>query len=131
MNVNKEEKIAQLMKTLELSRDEALELMAEDERVDRMKPSETSNDLTKEQKQVIKKMKNVSRAPTVYNWDTKKRERKPNELKREIIDDLFTFLLENWPELRENANIAYIEQKIDFVLNGVSFTLTVTQHRKK
>jgi hypothetical protein len=88
------------------------------------------NPLTPEQEAVAKKMRQADRTPTLYKWDTKKRERKPNELKREIIDDFYTFLLENWPETAENANIKNIEREITFDLGGESFSLTLVQHRK-
>lgn len=49
-----EKTIANLMKTLDLTRDEAIELMLEDTKIDKMKSSkEIESDLTKEQKQAI------------------------------------------------------------------------------
>ena len=120
-----EKRLAGLMKTLDLSREEALALMADDKAVDR---GADLHPLTAEQEKVAKKMRQADRKPTAYKWT--QRERKPNELKREIIDDLFTFLCENWPEVAKNGNIANIERQIDFQLNGESFSLTLTQHRK-
>ena len=58
------------------------------------------------------------------------RKSKPNELKREIIDDLFTFIVENWPEAAKNGDIVNKERQIDSSLNGENFSLTLTQHRK-
>ena len=120
-----EKRLAGLMKTLNLSREEALALMADDKAVDR---GADLHPLTAEQEKVAKKMRQADRKPTAYKWT--QRERKPNELKREIIDDLFTFLCENWPEVAKNGNIANVERQIDFQLNGESFSLTLTQHRK-
>lgn len=125
-----EKRLASMMKTLELTREEALELMEEDTKIDRMDVSKVNDDLTPEQKQTVKKMKQADRKPTVYNWK-KKVERKPNELKREIINDFYTFLCENWIEVRETANISNPERQIDFSLNGENFSLTLVQHRKK
>ena len=120
-----EKRLAGLMKTLDLSREEALALMADDKAVDK---GADLHPLTPEQEKVAKKMRQADRKPTTYKWT--QRERKPNELKREIIDDLFTFLCENWPEVAKNGNIANIERQIDFQLNGENFSLTLTQHRK-
>ena len=125
-----EKRLASIMKTLELTREEALELMEEDTKIDRMDVSKVNDDLTPEQKQTVKKMKQADRKPTVYNWK-KKVERKPNELKREIIDDFYDFLCENWPETAKNANILNVEREIGFEINGISFSLTLTQHRPK
>lgn len=47
--------ITNLMKTLDLSRDEAIELMLEDAEVDLMTNKEVQSDLTKEQKEAINK----------------------------------------------------------------------------
>lgn len=121
-----EKRIASIMKTLDLTREEALEMLNDDAKVDK---GADLHPLSKEQEEVAKKMRKADRKPTVYNWQ-KKRERKPNELKREIIDDLFTFLLENWPETAENANISNVERQIDFELGGENFSITLIQHRK-
>ena len=52
-----ENKISELMKTLDLTRDEAIELIKEDEQVDKMGMRQVNNDLTEEQKKAIKKAK--------------------------------------------------------------------------
>lgn len=122
-----EKRIADTMKKLDLTREEVLEMFADDVKVDK---GADLNPLTPEQEAIAKKMRQADRGPTLYKWDTKKRERKPNELKREIIDDFYTFLLENWPETQENAEIKNIEREITFDLGGESFSLTLVQHRK-
>ena len=122
-----EKRIADTMRKLDLTREEVLEMFADDAKVDK---GADLNPLTPEQEEVARKMRKADRTPTLYKWDTKKRERKPNELKREIIDDLFTFLMENWPETAENANISNIERQINFELGGESFSITLIQHRK-
>ena len=122
-----EKRIADTMKKLDLTREEVLEMFADDAKVDK---GADLNPLTPEQEAVARKMRQADRKPTLYKWDTKKRERKPNELKREIIDDFYTFLLENWPETAENAEIKNIEREITFDLGGESFSLTLVQHRK-
>jgi len=122
----REAQIARIMKELDLTRDEALEMLAEDEEIEK---GADLHPLTAEQEEVVKKMRKADRAPTVYNWQ-KKRERKPNELKREIIDDLFGFLCSNWTEIAQNGDISNIERQIDFSLDGRSFSLTLTEHRK-
>ena len=120
-----EKRIADLMKKLEITREEALEMLAEDEAIDH---GADPHPLTEEQEKVAKAMRKADRTPTVYKFT--KRERKPNELKREIIKAIFDFIVGNWNEI-ENTNITNIERQIDFDLGGESFSLTLTQHRKK
>lgn len=123
-----EKQVEKLMVKLDLTREEALAMMDEDKEVDRMTVAQAESDFSPEQKEVAKKMRQADKAKGVYKFT--KRERKPNELKREIIDDLFTFLLENWPETAEKAEIKNIEREITFDLGGENFSLTLTQHRK-
>ena len=117
-----EKQIANLMKTLGISRDEALELIAEDQEIDRMKPSEVDSDLTQEQKQSVKKMKNAGvRKPTVYRHDT--RPRKEDTDKRELITALAGVL-------GEGAVVTNPERQIDFEYHGRRFRVVLSAPRK-
>ena len=121
-----EKRVTSIMETLDLTREEALEMLADDEKVDK---GADLHPLTKEQEEVARKMRKADRKPTVYNWQ-KKRERKPNELKREIIDDLFTFMCENWAQIAQNGNISNVERQIDFEIDGRNFSIQLIEHRK-
>lgn len=120
-----EKKIQHDMKALDLTREEVLAMYADDNEIDHDKDLFP---LTAEQKKVEKAMRQADRKKTAYNFT--KRERKPNELKREIIDDLFTFICENWPEVGKTADISNIERQIDFCFGDESFSLQLIQHRK-
>ena len=121
-----EVKVKNLMTKLDISRDEAIEIINDDKAIDSGKDLFP---LTAEQEKVAKAMRKADRKPTVYKWENK-RERKPNETKRAIIDDLFTFICENWPECAKNADISNIERQIDFTLNEKSYSITLIEHRK-
>ena len=54
-----EERIQKLMKTLECSRKEAIQLLEEDEEIDKMSVKEAQSDLTAEQKKAIKSASKV------------------------------------------------------------------------
>lgn len=123
MAENQKEK---MMRILGISAEEADKLLADDKEIDRGKKMDF--DLTPEQEKQTRKYRQADRKPTAYKFT--KRERKPNELKREIIDELFTFMCENWLEIAENGEISNKERQIDFTLNGESFSLMLTQHRK-
>ena len=116
-----------LMRKLKITSAEADELLAYDKKVEHNEKTEF--DLTKEQEQETRKYRQADRNPTVYNWQ-KKRERKPNETKRELIDDIYSFLCENWLEIAKNADIVNAERQIDFEYQGKSYSLTLTEHRK-
>jgi len=88
----------------------------------------TEFDLTPEQEKASKEMRSTgTRKTTTYNF--KKRERKPNETKRKIIEFLFKVI--NAETLFENATVSNVERQIDFSVNEKSYSLTLTEHRPK
>lgn len=118
-----EKKIQKAMKNLDLTREEAIEMLQEDEEIE--KHDANPHPLTEEQEKVSKKMRAAGRAPTAYKFT--KRERKPNDLKREIMQTLF--------ECVQNAawsvpNLTNPERTIDFTIGDRSFTVSLTEHRK-
>ena len=122
-----EEEILHLMKSLDLTREEAIELYNEDKEVDKMKLSEVDSDLTAEQKEAIKKMKSAGgkKKPFVPKLD--KRPRKENPTKRGIIQDIFKALEENG---YENLSILKPEKEITFDMGGDNYSISLICHRK-
>ena len=117
-----EAKIQKAMKSLGITRQEAIEMFQEDEAVDKgLDP----HPLTAEQEAVAKKMRQADRKPTVYKFQ--KRERKENPDKREIIDTLDEALT----DLVDDVTVSNPERQIDFIYNGVSYSVTLTAHRPK
>ena len=129
-----EKQITKMMTTLKISREEAIDLIREDEEIDRMSMSEVDNDLTPEQKKAKKKATNTTVDKTKRSYTFTKRERKPDEVKREIIEviaqnidrccfgeDLHTV---------ENVHILKPEKEITFTVNGEAYSVTLTKHRK-
>ena len=86
--------------------------------------------VTDEQKKASKKARSTgTKKRTTYKFS--KRERKPNEVKRWIIERV-KILCEGW-ELNGdalNVEVTNIERSIDFNIDGRAFTLTLTEHRK-
>lgn len=121
------EQVAKLMKTLDITEQEALELLEYDEDVKKDRPTEY--DLTEEQKKVAKKYTKADRQKTVNAYGkTVTRERKPDEDKRTIIELLFDTLCDE--ETFENVEIANKEKIITFNYNGNSYKLDLVKHRK-
>lgn len=92
----------------------------------------TEYDLTAEQEKVSQKVRRgSSNAVNAYGKEVK-RERKPNEDKREIIstvaDNLFRVFGPNG-EKPEAVEVANLERQIDFLYRGVRYSITLTAHR--
>lgn len=121
-----EKQIASYMKSLKISRDEAIQLMVDDGIIDHMKPSEVNDDLSEEQKKVVKNMKNSdTKTPTAYKFT--KRERKEDKAKSSLIKDISQFL----EERTDTLEITKPEREIVFTMNGEHFTLQLIKNRKK
>ena len=119
--MNKEQAIRSYMKKLDLSFEEALALW-EDEQKDNLP------DLTPDQKKVVKEMTQADRkkenAP-------RKRERKPDENKRLLINALMDCLLEASPDEMEDISILNPEREIEFRYCGERYRLTLSKPRKE
>lgn len=100
-----------------------------DEQVDHGEATEY--DLTAEQEKVAKEaMKGMARAVNAYGKEVK-RERKPNEAKRFIISVLYEAMqptMEHAP-LGDGGTIVNPERQIDFEMDGVKYSITLTAHR--
>lgn len=94
-----------------------------DAQIDKGNP--TPYDLTEEQQKQVKAMRKNAKSENSVNayGKTVKRERKPNEAKREIVEIVAQALTANG----YIVNVSNIERQIDFG----DFSLTLTQHRKK
>ena len=118
-NLTMDEKIKFYMRTLACTEQEAKDLIADDADVDRGKPK--AWDLTAEQ---IKNQRKLANATTRKTSGTVKRAKKENPDKREIVN-----LLAGALASMENVSITNAERAIDFTLNGVNYTVTLTAHR--
>ena len=120
-----EKDIQKAMKSLDLTREEAVEMLKEDEEVDRMGMKEVDNDLTAEQKKVKKSMTATGeKKHTVYKFD-KKRERKVDEVKKHLMDCI-RVLLEG---LGAKVEPLTTEAEMHFVHLGENYTIKLIKHR--
>ena len=100
---------------------EAHEVLEADKRIDK---GEDLFPLNEEQKTTEKKMRQADRKPTVYNFN--KRERKPNEPKRELI----AILREALEAVSNEIEITNPERQIDFVYGGNKYRIVLSAPRK-
>jgi hypothetical protein len=114
-----EEQIAKLMKSLGISREEAIELMEEDKRIDR---GEKLYELGPELQAGAKKARQADRKKTDV-----KRERKPKPEKEEICSAMMDGLRELGVEQFEILNA---EREFIFHKDGVKYKVTLACPRK-
>jgi predicted DNA-binding transcriptional regulator YafY len=133
MKIN-EEQITKMMKSLDLTREEAIELIEDDMEVDKMSVKECTSDMSEEQKKAAK-------AATITTGEKKKsstpvkRERQKDEVKVEII----SVIAQNLSRCTfgddlngvEDISIVKPEKEITFTVNDEEYSITLTKHRKK
>jgi hypothetical protein len=130
-----EKRISHLMEKLNIQRQEAIQLIKDDETIDHLKTSELDNDLTPEQKAVIKKARQADRTPTVYKFTT--RERKKDNIKAEIVNLLFNALqnevsASNTEMLHidaQNIVVENPERELTFTVEGRKFKIVLSAPR--
>lgn len=116
-----QERLFQIAKTLNITIDEAIELVKSDEEIDK---GAKHFELTPEQKKVAKKMTCVDKKP--HTKPNAPREKKVNKDKQEImqtIDDALCCLVDNVDELNN-------DRELTFVYNNVKYKLTLSCPRK-
>lgn len=120
-----EKRIQMLMKTLGITREEALELEEYDDDVNKGK--KTQYDLTPEQ---IKNVQEMNRRVEHRKYGSSKRERKPNELKEAIVAELAEFLSEDAQgQVYEDVKITNVNRMIHFKVGEKEFDLQLIEKR--
>ena len=119
--------IQNLQKTLELSKEEAIETWLSD---NDYISDETVEELTKKAKENRITGKIHGAKAETAKKERKPREKKENPLKKQIIDAIFAGLSQNLPE-NVTINITNDEKYIDFAIDGLEFTVNLVQHRPK
>ena len=114
-----EEKIQKLMKSLNISREEAIELMEEDKAIDR---GEKLYELPKELQAGAKKARQADRKKT-----TVKREKKPKPEKEELCSAMMDGLRELG---LDEFNIINPEREFEFHKDGVRYKVILSCPRK-
>lgn len=130
-----EAQISSMMKALKISREEAIEVLKEDEAIDKMSMSEVDNDLTAEQKKAKKEATKTTGDKRARKKETKPRERKPDLIKREIIDTIVHNLdrccIGENLDHPQDIKAVNIEREITFTVYGEEYSLVLTKHRAK
>ena len=115
-----------IMRILNISPEEADDVLAYDQAVDRGEP--TAYDLTPEQTKITRQYRQADRQPTVYKFQ--KRERKPNATKEGLVAEIAEFLEKNSDFDTKNVEITNKNREITFQIGQETFTFTLVQKRK-
>lgn len=125
-------RVLEIAKTLDISYDEALEMLSEDKEIDRMKDKEVTSDISEEHKKTIKKYTNVGRGREVNGVDAygkkKKRTVKEDEVKRMLISTIAN-ALENLENV-DTVDITNIQKTIAFKIGDDDFEIDLKRKRK-
>lgn len=114
------------MELLDISREEATQMLEDDKRIDK---GEKLFTLTPEQEKASKKARQADRKKktTVYKFDTSKRKKPENKGKQAIITAL-TKSVENLGA--ENLDVTNNEREFFFELNGTKYKIVLSMPRK-
>ncbi len=115
----KESEILKMMKKLDISRAEAIQLLQDDE-------DDVSVELTSEQKKVVKQMTQGDRKKENV---PRKRERKPDENKRHLMA-LLEIAVGHNPNVTDFV-MTNVEREATFRYNGELYRLTLMKPREK
>ena len=126
MTVKEKAKVEKLMKLLDCSEEEAIDIVKNDEIID--KGGRTPYDLSEEQEKEAKKIGAVKDRKSKSADNMRGKVRAENPTKANIITELAEFLTENG---KENVNITNKERMIAFSIGETNFELTLVQKRAK
>lgn len=118
--------VENLMKKLDISKEEAEKIIIYDKMVDQNKP--TPYDLTPEQQKIAKNYTKTGTKTVKSAKNPPKRAK--NDEKLLIIEEIYTFLAENDTILPQNVEKVNAERQISFKIGENSYSLTLTKHRK-
>lgn len=116
-----EKRIASLMKNLGCTREEAIEVIREDDEIDKMTSKEVNADLTPEQR---KAMKANTKTGTRKRTEVK-RERKVDEIKKRLLNG-FRVYLEGCGAVVKPLET---EAEMHFTFEGAEYTVKLIKHR--
>lgn len=122
IQVPSEKEINKMMVLLRCSREEALDVIECDKRIDK---GEKLFELTPEQKKAEKEMRQAKRAPTVYNFTQREKKAKPE--KAQICSAMIQGLQ---PLGIADIEVTNEEREFLFTLNGVKYKVTLACPRK-
>ena len=126
MDNETEKLIAKHMNLLKISREEAIQLIEDDKRIDK---GEKLFSLTPEQEKASKKARSAGRKPktTVYKFDTTKRKKPENKNKSDLSSVITGALTEHGAE---NLELINPEREFTFTMDSTKYKIVLSLPRK-
>ena len=126
MDNETEKLIAKHMNLLKISREDAIQLIEDDKRIDK---GEKLFSLTPEQEKTSKKARSAGRKPktTVYKFDTTKRKTPENKNKSDLISVITGALTEYGAK---NLELINPEREFTFTMDGTKYKIVLSLPRK-
>ena len=126
MDNETEKLIAKHMNLLKISREDAIQLIEDDKRIDK---GEKLFSLTPEQEKASKKARSAGRKPktTVYKFDTTKRKKPENKNKSDLISVITGALTEYGAK---NLELINPEREFTFTMDGTKYKIVLSLPRK-
>ena len=123
-----DQKVKEIMKALDCTEAEALEVIAMDDEIDH---GADPFKLTPEQEKVSKAARSVDRKPAAQKA---KRERKADQTKRDLVECIRQALLDGGFVAHENGEVLMtvtnVERQLDFVCGDRKFRVVLSAPRK-
>ena len=119
-----DKQVEKLMKALDITEEEALQVIADDKAIDK---GEKLFELSDEQKKASKSARQGDRKPTVYKFDTSKRKKVENVGKRNLIDAIQNALTEVGAD---NMEVVNAERELTFTVDNVKYKVVLSCPRK-
>ena len=129
LNQEEKERIPTIMRVLDLTYEEAIDLLKCDRAID--KGEHMDFDISKEQEKEVRKMlkhETMSGVRTFEKRPKQPKEKKINEPKKAFIEDLVAWLGES--ENYGNIEVVNAERQVKFAIGEDTFELTLVQKRK-
>ena len=117
-----EKQIEKLMSALHCTREEAIEVIEADKKIDK---GEKLFELSPELEAGAKKARQADRKPTVYNFDTKDKKRKADEDKADLLNILFSAVL----PVCDTYKITNGEREFLFTYHGKKYKVVLSAPR--
>lgn len=118
------ERVKEIMKALDCTEEEALEVIAMDDEIDH---GADPFKLTAEQEKVSKAARSVDRKPAAQKA---KRERKADQTKRDLVAAIQDMLVEEGFTTDAEMTVTNIERQLDFTVEGRKFRVVLSAPRK-
>jgi hypothetical protein len=125
---DKKEKVEKIMRLLDCTEEEALDVVATDEIID--KGGRTQYDLSKEQEKLAMKISGIKDRKSKSADNKRGKVRTENPTKSGIIAEIAEYLKENCGFACENVEITNKERQIAFKCGENSYEFTLVQKRK-